>query len=416
MSPPIDIIQALQNTISPHLWELIRLAGETGASRGQPLYVVGGRVRDLLLGLPDGDLDLVVEGDALSLAQGLAETHSGEVVKHPRFGTAKYRSDDITIDLATARTEVYSKPGALPVVRPGPMEADLARRDFTINAMALHLSPPDVGKLMDPFNGQDDLRKKLVRILRPASFIDDATRIMRAIRYEQRLGFHLEEETEKLLIRDTSYLETVGVDRLRHELELIFQEDRPEPALARADQLSVLKEVHPSLVADEWLKDIYQKARSSKDRPSIGIYLGLLIYRMDPDDAVDFVQSYRFTGEEIQIVKDLTELKTLQRSLKDAILTPSGIYARFRGISTDALETFGMACGSTVVQERVHLYLTKLRKVKVALDGNQLKELGVAPGPDMGWLLKEILKARLDGVLTSREDEVEFVQQWLRKE
>lgn len=414
LSSPIEIIQAFQNTVSPRLWELIKLTGDIGSSRGQPLYLVGGRVRDLLLGSRGGDLDLVVEGDALALAQGLAESHGGEVVRHPRFGTAKYRSVDLAIDLATARTEVYSRPGALPVVRPGSMETDLSRRDFTINAMAIHLSPPHVGKLMDPFNGRDDLSKKLVRILHSASFMDDATRIMRAIRYEQRLGFHLEQEAQKQLLGDTSHLQTVGVDRIRHELEMIFQEDCPEWALIRADHLGVLSQVHPSLAADEWLKDMYQRARHFKAHPSTGIYLGLLIYRMKSDEALDFAQSYRFTSEKVKMAKDLIKLKSIQGSLEHSNLAPSGIYTLLKGTSNDALEVFTMACASAVAQERASLYLTKLRDVKTELAGNQLKELGVTPGPDMGRLLEEILQARLDEVLLSREEEVEFVKQWLQ--
>ncbi|MEE9198261.1 MAG: hypothetical protein V3U26_00530 [Dehalococcoidia bacterium] len=415
MSATIEPIQAFQQALSSELWQLVKRAGETGAAQGQPLYLVGGRVRGLLLGLGDGDMDLVVEGDALAVAQGLADEHGGEVVAHPRFGTAKYRQGDLTIDLATARSEVYPRPGALPQVRPGPIDADLTRRDFTINAMALHLSPPQIGRLLDPFNGRGDLEGGLIRILHPASFIDDATRIMRALRYEQRLGFRLEERTEELLLRDISYLETVGVDRLRHELELILREERPEPALARAHELGVLRQIHSSLRADDWLAQIYREARSSGAPPSIGLYLALLVYRLTPQDALDFLQRYRFTREQEQIVRDLHKLDSRRGSLEEPSLTPSGIYALLDGLSLDALEAFRLACGPGRAAQRVRLYLTDLRDVRPSLDGHQLKALGVAPGPEMGRLLKELRNARLDGRVRSEEEEVSLVQEWLRE-
>ncbi|MEE9248037.1 MAG: hypothetical protein V3U79_04995, partial [Dehalococcoidia bacterium] len=144
----------IEKSLPPDLWRMITLLGEVGASQGQPLYLVGGRVRDLLLGIEGGDLDLVVEGDAMALARSLAGKHGGEVVSHPRFGTAKYRRGDLTIDLATARSEVYPRPGTLPLVRPGSIDGDLSRRDFTINSMAVCLSPPDMGSLLDPFDGR----------------------------------------------------------------------------------------------------------------------------------------------------------------------------------------------------------------------------------------------------------------------
>ena len=421
MSPSTDLIQALQKSLSPELWQLIKLAGEMGASQGQPLYLVGGRVRDLLLGLADdapadGDMDLVVEGDALALAQGLARGHGGEVVAHPRFGTAKYRRGDLIIDLAFARSETYSRPGVLPLVRPGSIDTDLTRRDFTINAMALHLSPPHIGTLLDPFDGQSDLEEGLVRILHPASFIDDATRIMRAIRYEQRLDFRLEQGTQGLLIRDLPYLETVGVDRLRHEMELILQEDRPEQALLRADQLGALKQIYAPLRVDDWLAERFQMARSTVSRPTVGLYLALLLYQMTPDDALAFAQTYRFTREQIQIVMDVMTLVSKQGSLEEPGLTPSGIYDLLEDLAPDALQAFRLVCDSDLVDERVKIYLSDLRHAKTCLDGHQLKSLGVAPGPGMGRLLRELLKARLDERVSNREEEVSFVQQWLKEE
>ena len=182
-------------------------------------------------GKPIFDLDLVVEGDAIGLAKEFAEKVGGKLTVHTMFNTAKIALDKWTIDIAMARTETYAKPGALPVVKPGTLKTDLFRRDFTVNAMAICLSPDNYGELIDLYGGLNDLKNKIIRVLHEKSFIDDATRIWRAIRYEQRLGFQIEPETLKLLKRDVPMLKTVGGYRLRHELELVLKEKEPEKAL-----------------------------------------------------------------------------------------------------------------------------------------------------------------------------------------
>ena len=212
-----------------------------------PIYLVGGTVRDLLLGRPVEDLDLVVVGDAETMASIVAKRLSGQVVSRSQFSTAKVKVDGVSLDLVTARSESYSRPGALPQIAHGAIEEDLARRDFSINAMAvpLHLEPKN-GPL-DPFNGEEDLRRGLVRVLHDGSFADDATRIMRAVRYEQRLGFLLEERTEALLIDNLSMLDTISGDRLLREVQRWLAEECASGILLRADELGVMSAIHPAL-------------------------------------------------------------------------------------------------------------------------------------------------------------------------
>ncbi|MBI4299995.1 MAG: CCA tRNA nucleotidyltransferase, partial [Chloroflexi bacterium] len=193
-------------------------AREAAEELGFGLYLVGGALRDLLLGRSGPDMDLVVEGDALRLAEALAAKLGARAIFHRRFGTAKLHKGSLVMDLATARAESYAHPGALPTVRPGALKDDLFRRDFTINAMALGIAGDAAGAIVDPFDSRQDLAARLVRILHPQSFIDDATRIWRAVRYEQRLGFHIEAETERLLRRDVGMLKTISGPRLRREL------------------------------------------------------------------------------------------------------------------------------------------------------------------------------------------------------
>jgi len=253
----------LEKYLSPPVLALAKIAGREASELGQELYLVGGVVRDLFLGRANFDFDLVVEGDAIKLARRLAIDSQAKLKTHPRFGTAKLKYPGFSLDLATARSETYSKPGALPTVKPSKLKDDLIRRDFSINAMALRLNPQRFGELIDLHHSKNDLDNRLIRILHPNSFIDDATRILRGIRYEQRLGFRLEAETEKLLCRDAAMLDTISGDRIRHELELILKEDEPEPALRRAGELGVLRQLHPSLKGNVRLSEVFTKARKA---------------------------------------------------------------------------------------------------------------------------------------------------------
>ena len=262
-----NICQYLASYLPPGIFGLLRDIGETTVVGGQQVYLVGGMVRDLVLGKlnldrsavkreerlgeasatrsvgtggANLDIDLVVEGDAIALARRIAKGKNWGLRTHPRFGTAKLLLENLGLDLVTARSEIYAHPGALPSVKPGTIEDDLRRRDFTINAMAVCITPDHFGELLDPHGGQGDLGRGLIRILHRDSFSDDPTRILRALRYEKRLNFNLEQDTEGLMRQHLDNLNTVTGERLWHELELILQEERPEKVLCRADELGVL--------------------------------------------------------------------------------------------------------------------------------------------------------------------------------
>ena len=219
-----DLGPEIKRRLPVGLVRLIRRAGAVAAESGHASYLVGGVVRDLLLHRRNLDVDVMIDGDAVRLARRLAAEIGARVVSHPRFNTASILSEPWRVDMATLRSETYERPGALPTVGPGTLETDLFRRDFSINAMAVELTPGRYGRLIDLYGGQRDLEQKLVRVLHERSFIDDATRIWRAVRYEQRLGFQLEANTEAWLRRDIPMLDTVSGDRIRHELERVFQE------------------------------------------------------------------------------------------------------------------------------------------------------------------------------------------------
>ncbi|HEX7364727.1 MAG TPA: hypothetical protein VF366_06165, partial [Dehalococcoidia bacterium] len=334
---PENLSAKLEKFLPPPVLALIKIAGKEAANMGQELYIVGGVVRDLFLARINYDFDLVIEGDAVSLAKKLAGDTGAKLTVHERFGTAKLIYPEFSLDLATARSETYSRPGALPSVKPGSLKDDLIRRDFSINAMALHVNPKQYGQLVDLYGGQKDIEHRLIRILHSKSFIDDATRILRAIRYEQRLGFKMEAETEKLLRRDAAMLDTISGDRLRHELELIFKENEPERALVRAGELGVLKRLQPSLKADNKLVQAFAKAREMTKSSLPTVYLCLLVYSLTEKENEEFISRLNFPKTSAQAMRQTLQLKKQLHKLDNPRLKSSDIYRLLQGYSPPAI-------------------------------------------------------------------------------
>ena len=392
-------------------------AGAIADYQGHRLYLVGGVVRDLLLGQANLDLDLVVEGDAINLAQQLANITRAKITTHPRFNTAKIRWDRWSVDIATARSETYERPGALPKVKPGSLRDDLFRRDFTINTMAVQLSPGRYGELIDLFQGRDDLAHKIMRVLHEKSFTDDATRIWRALRYEQRLDFHLEPHTLKLLKRDVSMLDTISGDRIRHELELVLKEAYPEKVLRRAEELKALPKLHPALKGNGWLSETFEQARrlSSPVSPPVGLYLAILAYPLTGEEVEQLISRLKLPGLLAQTLRDTSSLKTKAGALSDSKLSSGKIYTILHGYSLTAVTASSLASDSPVARQHTRLFLNKLRYIKPALTGDDLKRLGIAPGPQIREVLDMLHQARLDGRVTGKPEEEGLVRRWLQR-
>ncbi len=412
MSRIVNLASKIEKQLPIELIEFMESAGLIAAKQGWSLYLVGGVVRDLLLGRSNFDLDMVAEGDAIALGQRLAETTGGKITTHPRFGTAKLRWDKWTIDIATARSETYARPGALPTAKPGILSNDLFRRDFTINAMAVELISGRWGQLIDLYGGQQDLKQKQIRILHKNSFIDDATRIWRAIRYEQRLDFNIETSTLRLLKRDIPQLNSISGDRIRHELELVLKESVPEKVLSRADKLGVLAKLHPRLKIANQLADKFQAARqfSEPESPSVALYLALLTYSLTKLEITNLISYLHLPKPPAQILRDNINLKTKLPLLAKPKLRPSRVYELLDGYSATAITANSLATDSPVVRHNIQLFLTKLRYVKPNTTGEDLKKLGVPTGPHIKEILQSLLEARLDRKVTSRKEEEEMVR------
>ena len=411
----INLASQMKKQLPAELVEFMQTAGEVAASQRQRLYLVGGAVRDLLLGRSNIDFDLVVEGDAIRLAQRLAITTHGKVITHPRFHTATLRWNKWSIDLITARSETYDRPGALPGVKPDALTSDLFRRDFTINSMAIELIPRRYGQLIDPYGGRNDLDHKLIRILHERNFNDDATRIWRGLRYEQRLDFQLEEDTLRLLRQDIPMLDTISGDRIRHEMELVLKEEFPEKVLSRAEELKVLPKLHPSLKGNGWLAEKFGQARqlNSPNPPPVSLYLALLFYHLFKEENEDLISRLKLAKSLAQTLRDTNSLKARLESLADPKLAPSSIYSLLRGYSMTTITTISLAAYSPVARQHIQTFLTRLRYIKHALSGNDLQKLGVTPGPRMKEILQRLHKARLDGEVTDKQGEVEMVRGWV---
>jgi tRNA nucleotidyltransferase (CCA-adding enzyme) len=415
MPRQISLAKVIEKQLPPELVNFMWLAGEVAFGRGEKLYLVGGVVRDLLLGQPNLDLDLVVEGNAVELALQIKEANGGEITTHLRFGTAKLRWDRWSADFATSRAETYEKPGALPEVTPSPIEKDLSRRDFSINAMAVRLNPGDYGKLVDPCGGRSDLKKKVIRVLHENSFVDDATRIWRALRYEQRLGFRLERETLKLLKRDIDMLDTISRDRIRYELECILREKFPEKVLRRAEELGVLPKLHPALKGNGWLAEKFAQARqlTAPHPPEIGLYLALMTYPLNDEDLESLISRFNLPKSIAQTLRDSLTLKGKLKLVAIPGLSPGSIYNFLEGYSAQALAANSLATDSPTASQNVRFFLSKLRHVEASLSGDDLKQMGVKEGPQMKELLEMLHQARLNGRVTTREGEEELVRGWL---
>jgi tRNA nucleotidyltransferase (CCA-adding enzyme) len=412
MSQKIFLNDRIERQLSSELVRFMQAAGALAQKRGEKLYLVGGMVRDLLLGRGNLDLDLVVEGDAIGLARQMGDARRGKVVIHPHFGTGRVQWDGWSVDFATARSETYIRPGALPAVKPGSINDDLFRRDFTINAMAVKLDPARYGELLDLYGGMNDLEQGLLRVLHDKSFIDDATRIWRGLRYEQRLDFRFEADTLNLLRRDIDMLDTISGDRIRHELELALREDYPEKVLQRADELSVLKKLHHALKGDDWLAEKFTRARAlnAPHSPSPALYLALLAYRLNDKDMEQLVAYLRLRKATAQVLRDTMNIRDKLRTLAEPELKPSCIYSLLFGHSPTALTVSLIAADSPAMAERIRLYSDKLRYVKPSLTGNDLKRLGVPPGPQIKEILERLRAARLDGKVKTMRDEEEVVR------
>ena len=389
--------------------ETLSRAAEIAEKLKLAVYIVGGPVRDFFLEKPVKDLDLVVEGEAEEYARALSRALSGEIKARSPFLTYKIVFPGGELDLVTARKEVYPRPAALPKVSPGSISEDLYRRDFTINAMAVGLSGPFKGKLLDPFGGLFDLEGGLIRVLHINSFVDDPTRIFRAARYAVRFEFDLAKETLGALGRAWTQeaLNLLTSARIRGELLRVLSEEAPGRVVLCLESLGVLQALglpEPPAFLEKSLKIMNEKTSAKV------LLKGLILSLTRAEAAL----SQKLGLSEKEALEFQGEWLRLQELLPN-ILAATKPSQRFRLLSGFSLPVL-MATASVEKDfgERLKEFLA-LKEIKPHLTGEDLKALGIPPGPRMRKILQNLLDARFDGKVSSREEELALVGRLLKK-
>ncbi|MEW6679840.1 MAG: DHH family phosphoesterase [bacterium] len=393
--------------------EASKLADEMKVS----CYIIGGFVRDLIMGKVSKSLDILIVGDGILFAKKLSERLSLDCIFHPKFKTAQILKNGIKIDIATSRSEVYRHPGALPLVKEASLKKDLKRRDFTMNTLGIFLNKRGKGNLIDVYGGCDDIKDKRIKILHKKSFIDDPTRILRAVRFESRLGFKMDRETEKEAFEaiKNGYLSHISKPRIRNELWLILSDERPQKAFLRLSKLGGLNFIHQGLRVNKngFLRasEALLQASILEDEIDISLlHLLVLVDSLTKEEAEKFLFRLRFSSKIRRDVLRIKEDKEILLFLKNKSLKNSAIYERLNKMPLEGLVFIMSKTRSIIIKKRVFLFLTVLRKTSLYLTGDYLKKRGIKPGPIYKKILRELFYLKLDGKIKTKNDEVKFLE------
>jgi tRNA nucleotidyltransferase (CCA-adding enzyme) len=419
-----NIAYLLEERLPARVNEILKSVGQVADTLGFNAYVVGGFVRDLFLKFDNLDIDVVIEGDGIKFAQEFARQYPVRTRTHTKFKTAVLLFDDgYKVDVATARLEYYESPAALPVIEISSVKMDLYRRDFTVNTLAVKLNARHYGILIDFFGAQKDLKEKTIRVLHNLSFVEDPTRIFRAVRFEQRFGFRIGKLTANLI---ENALKIGGVDKLAprrvfHEIQLILSEENPLPIVRRLAEFKLLQALDPDLVltpknetfleeirnilswfdllylnepCQPWLVYFMALTQPLKD-------LGVLRQRLGlPRRVLDLVKMARTDGEKA--------LGILNRQPR---ISRNEIYRLLAPLPNEVLLYLMAKTNLAATRKAVSLYFTKLKSLRVSIGGDDLKTLGLVPGPQFKAILNELLEARINEKVLTRHDEIAYVKE-----
>jgi tRNA nucleotidyltransferase (CCA-adding enzyme) len=418
---PANLSARLQDALPPEHLALLRRVADTAHAQHTPIFIVGGFVRDLLLERPSLDFDIVVEGDAIALARALVQAYGGRITTHSRFGTAKWLLNEPStsnlqpsaLDLISARTEFYTHPTALPTVERGSIKLDLHRRDFTINTLAMRLDGHHFGELHDYWGGVNDLKLGLVRVLHSVSFVDDPTRMLRAVRFEQRFGFQIEERTLQLLKEALPLLARVTGERIRHELDHLLAEDQRIAMLTRLHELGLLHAIHEDLAWDDWLHAHLAALDVPADAPwtQRELAYALWLIRLPPARAEAVLQRLMFPRELADQISAACALRSEISALVGCL--PGVIVARLEPVPPLALHAVSLASDSQAASDLIAKYVTHWAGIHPGITGHHLRARGLPPGPLYRYILDTLRNAWLDGQVTSPQQELALLESLL---
>jgi len=433
----------MRRILPREMLKILICIGRLSEKYGFDIFVVGGFVRDILLGVKNFDIDIVLEGDAAEFGRLLAGKLNGKLIVHKKFGTSTVLIDwpkglkktvhagsKLKIDLARARRETYEKPAALPTVRSSSLRNDFLRRDFSINAMALSLNRKDFGELVDFFNGLNDLKNKKIRVLHDASFIDDPTRIFRAVRFEQRYAFKIDEYTGRLIkdaVKEKMFSKTQN-QRIRDELILILKEHWPYRAFRRMKELHELRFIHRNIRITEGTRQLFKNIldcckwyRSNffkKRSPDLYVmYLAALVDNLSLPQVRDLCDKFVFKrGDRIRLIEHKKNAQKLLRALSSRRDIPaSQIYKMLNPLSYETILLLRAKSSNSLVRERIKCFLKFYSNIQIKLCGEDLKNTGLKSGPRFKKILNKILYAKLDGKIRTKREEIKYLRKIIGK-
>ncbi|GAE31226.1 CBS domain-containing protein [Alkalihalobacillus hemicellulosilyticus] len=394
-----SMIQKMNRQLPSSIVELLKAIGQMADERQHPIYLVGGIVRDLLLEKRNEDIDIVIEGDAIVFAERLVQSLGGTYKAHSDFGTATWITEtNYKIDLVTCRTEYYDAPGTLPSVKASNIREDLSRRDFTINALALQLNEAKFGTLLDYFQGQHDLQNKQIRVLHSLSFVEDPTRIFRAIRFALRLNYDLAEQTTQLALDAAHMVKLISPHRLMRELKLLAFEDHLCRGIEQLDQLSIWEELFNAPLTVKRTKML----NSLKEHRIQDVYLYLLVFLTDRNGEI--LRQYALSSEHQRLLDELHELEGQQ----EPFYSFGSAHKQLHNIQDKSLLFYSIREDD----EWIYTYTLRRSQLIPLLTGNDLIENGLTPGPLFKLILFQLACMQLDGEIDTKEEAIE----WLNKQ
>ena len=419
----MDIKEKLSKIDKDH-YQLLVDIGKVSQEIGQKSYLVGGMVRDLLLGFDNLDIDIVVESNASMLANALTEKIQGCELsaKHDKFHTAKLIfttcGKKIPVDLASTREEIYEYSAALPKVSISDLKKDLYRRDFTINALAVSLMPSDFGEVVDLFNGLIDLKNKQIRVLHDLSFTDDPTRMIRAVRFTAKLNFEIEEHTNNLFKKAINskqfdnLIEKIRGDRVKIEIRYLFNLPNIEEAIKVFFDSGVYRMVSTELKP---CRDMPRHVSTGTPQQWL-IILACVLKDLPPEKQDQIMKNLQMSGDEIKIIKNgfnaFNNLKTLQE--KNENIDSVVVYQELKNLSIESVAIVKLLFTTPTINDLINEYIEKTSKIKLEITGDDIKALGIKEGERIGEILEKVLEKKILNPNMRKEDELKEVRRLLQ--
>jgi tRNA nucleotidyltransferase (CCA-adding enzyme) len=418
---PDTLRSRLKAKISESVWKLFEVAVTCADDLKMDVYLVGGCIRDLLLGTETLDWDIVVQGDGPELGAAIAAKFDGEIQKKSQFLTCTViLENENKLDIATTRSEIYKHPAALPEVQKSSIDEDLFRRDFTVNTLALKLNGEDAFTLIDKYNGLKDLNAGLIKILHSKSFLDDPTRAFRAIRYEKRFGFSLQSETNQLLKEaiNAKVFDRLSGFRIFNELKRTLQEKQPASYVQRYKEIGLLQCIHPDLFdptsGTELLNKIEKGLHHLKDLPeNWKVYFLGMLYSTPKESRQPCLSRLDLKGKEADFFRESIDKveKALTALDKTEDIDPLVIYETLHQLSDEAIAILIALAKTEGVKKAIVSYNDNFRERAILkVNGDDLIKLGFSPGPTFQKILENLKKARLTGEIHTKNDEIDWIQ------